>query len=88
MHKDSREFRTVTGGIFHASGGDTKDLVQFENRKVAPRTWLVTLPNLVPGEYGFLPPGAIVSANASSSLGKMYTFQVPGDAAAIERTHK
>jgi hypothetical protein len=87
VHKDSREFRTVTGGIFHTSGGDTKDLVQFESRKVAPRTWLVTLTNLVPGEYGFLPPGAIVSANASSSLGKMYTFQVRDDAAATGRTH-
>ena len=87
-HKDWREFRTFTGGIFHASGGDLKDVVQFQSRKVAPRTWLVTVPSLVPGEYGFLPPGAIMSANASTSLGKMYTFQIRGDARSTEEKRR
>jgi hypothetical protein len=34
-----------------------------------------TLP-LSPGEYGFLPPGALLSASAASS-GKLYTFGIP-----------
>lgn len=71
-----REFRTVTGGILHVKGGATRDLVEFEGKKMASRTFVVNLPNLGSGEYGFLPPGAFVSASSSSSLGKMYTFSL------------
>ncbi len=74
--KDAREFRTVTGGVFHASGGATRDLLQFEGTKVASRTFSVVLPNLGSGEYGFLPPGAVASTHAAATLGKMYTFRV------------
>ncbi len=72
---ESREFRTVTGGILHVSGGATRDLVPFEGKRVAARTYLVLLPNMNPGEYGFLPPGPF-SASTSASIGKMYTFHV------------
>jgi hypothetical protein len=74
--KDAREFRTVTGGVFHVSGGATRDLLQFEGTKVANRTFSVNLPSLGAGEYGFLPPGAVASSHASATLGKMYTFRV------------
>jgi hypothetical protein len=74
--KDAREFRTVTGGVFHQSGGATRDLVPFEGKKIAPRTFTVIFPTLTPGEYGFLPPGAYTSASASAQLGKMYTFRL------------
>ena len=75
--KDAREFRTVTGGVFHASGGAKRDLLPFPQwTKIAPRTYLVTVQALSPGEYGFLPPGAYVSTSASAQLGKMYTFRV------------
>jgi len=73
---DKREFRTVTGGILHASGGATRDLVPFEGKKIAPRTWTVVLPNLGAGEYGFLAPGAVSSQHAGAQLGKMYTFRL------------
>lgn len=73
---DRREFRTVTGGVLHTSGGAARDLVPFEGKKVAPRMWLVLLPNLEPGEYGFLAPGAVGSQHASAQLGKMYTFRL------------
>ena len=37
---DQREFRTVTGGIFHASGGASRDAVPFEEKRIAkPLTW-------------------------------------------------
>jgi hypothetical protein len=75
-HHDSREFRTVTGGIFHQSGGAKRDTLPFEYKKVAVRTYLVSLPNLDAGEYGFLSPGAALSSHASAQLGKMYTFRV------------
>jgi len=38
--QDAREFRTVTGGVLHASGGATRDLLQFEGTKIANRTLL------------------------------------------------
>jgi hypothetical protein len=73
--KGDREFRTVTGGVFHESGGATRDLVPFEGKKVANRMYKVVLPNAGAGEYGFLPPGAITSSS-SASVGKMYTFRL------------
>ncbi len=73
--KDSREFRTVTGGVMHVSGGATRDVVPFEGKKVANRMYKVLLPTLGAGEYGFLPPGAVTSSN-SASIGKMYTLRV------------
>lgn len=74
-HNESREFRTVTGGVMHVSGGATRDLIPFEGKKVANRMYKVLLPNLGAGDYGFLPPGAFGSAS-SASIGKMYTFRV------------
>ena len=78
MHakSDAREFRTVTGGVFHASGGSTRDAVKFEQNKIAKRTYKVTFPDsekLTTGEYAFLAPG-ITSSTASGSTGKAYTF--------------
>lgn len=71
-----REFRSVTGGVFHASTGASRDAVEFQSAKVAPLTYKITVPQaLAPGEYGFLPPGAFSSRNLASS-GKMYTFRL------------
>ena len=76
-NKDSREFRTVTGGVLHVKGGATRDLVPFESKKLAPRMYQVILPTTVStGEYGFLPPGAYGSANSASSMGKIYTVHI------------
>ena len=44
--KEAREFRTVTGGVLHVSGGATRDLLPFESKKIAPRTYVVVLPNM------------------------------------------
>jgi hypothetical protein len=73
--KDSREFRTVTGGVMHVSSGATRDLVQFEGKRIANRTYVIELGNMGAGEYGFLPPGAVLSSSGGS-VGKMYTFRV------------
>ena len=74
--KDGREFRTVTGGVLHVSGGATRDLVPFEGKKIASRMYVITLLNLGAGEYGFLAPGSVASSHASAQLGKMYTFRL------------
>jgi hypothetical protein len=75
QHGSYREFRTVTGGVFHVSGGATRDLMPFDGKKIAPRTYIVTL-TTSPGQYGFLPPGAIQSTNAAASAGKIYSFGI------------
>lgn len=73
---NSREFRSVTGGVVHSSGGANRDAVEFEGKKIAPRMYEIVLGNSVKtGDYGFLPPGAMSSSNLASA-GKMYTFHV------------
>lgn len=72
---DYREFRTVTGGVLHTSGGSTRDLVPFEGKKIANRMYKVLLPNLGAGEYGLLPPEGIAMSQGAS-IGKMYTFRL------------
>jgi hypothetical protein len=74
-NSDYREFRTVTGGVLHESGGVTRDLVPLESKKVGNRIYKVVLPSLGSGEYGFLPPEAI-SLSKGASIGKMHTFRV------------
>lgn len=78
LNKDYREFRTITGGIFNQQSGAMRDMVPFEGKRVAPRTYAVTLPgNLGVGEYGFLAPGAVgASGNTAAQIGKMYTFRI------------
>jgi hypothetical protein len=82
QHHDSREFRTVTGGIFHQSGGAKRDTLPFEYKKIGLGTYTVTLADaqLDRGdEYGLLAPGMALSSHASAQLGKMYTFRVLGN---------
>jgi len=74
--KDAREFRTVTGGVMHVSGGATRDLVPFESKKIAPRTYEIILPNLGSGEYGLLPPTAGDATGSSGRIGKIYSFRL------------
>jgi len=73
---NSREFRSVTGGIIHASGGAKRDGVEFDGKKIAPRMYEIVVTNGVKGgDYGFLPPGAVSSSNMASG-GKIYSFHV------------
>jgi hypothetical protein len=72
---DRREFRTVTGGVFHASGGAQDNIVEFRPEKIAAHTYRIELRNLGAGEYGFLAPGTTASLDAASQ-GKTYTFRV------------
>ena len=78
INKDYREFRTVTGGVFNVQSGAMRDMVPFEGKRSAPRTYSVVLPNnLGAGQYGFLSPGATgATGNTASQIGKMYTFRI------------
>lgn len=74
---NSREFRSVTGGVYHVSGGATRDAVEFQSQKIGPRVYQVTLDSsLGKGEYGILPPGSYGSSNMGSS-GKIYSISIP-----------
>jgi len=75
-NRDSREFRSVTGGVMHVSGGATRDSIEFQAEKIAPRVYQITLQSSAgKGEYGLLPPGATGSSNLGSS-GKIYSISV------------
>jgi len=75
-NSDSREFRSVTGGVMHVSGGAVRDLIEFQSEKLAPRVFQVTLQSsLGHGEYGLLPPGAYGSANMGSA-GKIFALSI------------
>jgi hypothetical protein len=75
-HDTSREFRSVTGGVVHSSGGATRDSVEFTSQKTAPRLYQITLDSkLGKGEYGLLPPGSYTSSNMASG-GKIYSVSI------------
>jgi hypothetical protein len=73
--ENRREFRALTGGIIHASGGADENAIAFQPVRVSPRIYKLQLPTLTAGEYGLLPPGAVSSSNAAS-VGKIYSFTV------------
>lgn len=75
-NSSAREFRSVTGGVIHASGGAKRDSIEFQPTKIAPRLYQITLdPSLGKGEYGLLPPGSYSSSNMASG-GKIYTLSI------------
>ena len=77
MNSNNREFRSVTGGVFHSSGGAARDDVEFKSDKIAPRVYKIVLDQLLgKGEYGILPPGSYSSSNMASG-GKVYTISIP-----------
>jgi hypothetical protein len=76
LNGKDREFRTLTGGIIHSSGGAQRDEYPFKPQKIAPRTWTFTVDRTAPGgEYGILPPG---TGNITNG-GKIYTFAITED---------
>jgi hypothetical protein len=73
LNGKDREFRTLTGGVFHSTGGAKRDEVDFKSTRIAPRTWIFSLDQTTAGaEYGILPPG---TGNVTNG-GKIYTFAI------------
>jgi hypothetical protein len=68
-----REFRMVTGGVIHSSGGADLNVMKFEAEKLGPGSYRIVIKDLPQGEFGVLPPSAALSASAASR-GKIYTF--------------
>ena len=77
VNPNNREFRSVTGGVVHESGGASQASVDFTSKKLAPRIYQITLNTDVGrGEYGFLPPQDTGSGKSMASSGKIYTFSL------------
>ncbi len=77
VNPDSREFRSVTGGVVHTEGGATQAAVDFTSKKLAPRIYEITLTTEAGhGEFGFLPPQDMGSGKSMASSGKIYTFSL------------
>lgn len=73
LNSDNREFRILTGGVFHSRGGADRDEVPFQPVRTAPRTYQFTVESSVGGgEYGILPAG---TGNVTNG-GKIYTFAI------------
>jgi hypothetical protein len=73
LNSNSREFRSLTGGVFHSTSGAERDEVEFHPAKAGPRAWRFTVDRSVGGgEYGILPPG---TGNVTNG-GKIYTFAI------------
>jgi hypothetical protein len=73
INSDNREFRVLTGGVFHSTGGADRDEVKFNPVKTSPHTYQFTVEkNTGGGEYGILPPG---TGNVTNG-GKIYTFAI------------
>jgi hypothetical protein len=73
INSDNREFRVLTGGVFHSTGGADRDEVKFNPVKTAPHTYQFTVDKETGGgEYGILPPG---TGNITNG-GKIYTFAI------------
>jgi hypothetical protein len=76
VNSNNREFRSETGGVFHQSSGAERDRLDFTANKIGTRLYQFSLgPEVKPGEYGILPPGAVSSTNAASA-GKIDTFHL------------
>lgn len=77
VNPDNREFRSVTGGVVHESGGASSAAVDFSPKKLAPRVYQITVgAEAGKGEYGFLPPQDSGSGKSMASSGKIYTFSL------------
>lgn len=77
QNSDNREFRSMTGGVFHQSTGATRDDMEFTPVKTSSRHYTIAIPATAgKGDYGILPPGAYTSSNAASA-GKIFTVYVP-----------
>lgn len=73
INSDNREFRVMTGGVFHSESGAQRDEVPFKPVKAGTHSWRFTIDRSVGGgEFGILPPG---TGNATNG-GKIYTFAI------------
>jgi hypothetical protein len=68
INANNREFRVLTGGVFHFTGGADRNQVFFKPVKIAARTYQFPVDkDTGGGEYGILPPGTGNVTNSGKS---------------------
>jgi hypothetical protein len=71
---DKRTFKPAPSGeVYNAGGGD---LVHFDPQQLGPSSWLVSIHDVAPGEYGFLPPVTSQVHSTTNLATTLYTFRV------------
>jgi hypothetical protein len=76
QHKDDREFRTLTAGVFNSKSGAARDEIEFKPKKLSAQLYTFTVPkDIEKGEYGVLPPGA-ANIQGIAGTGKIFTFSI------------
>jgi hypothetical protein len=76
-HKGSRDFRTLTGGLFTSESGSGRDELEFHPERIGPQMYVFTVPkDIIKGEYGVLPPGS-ANQRGLADTGKIFTFSIP-----------
>ena len=76
LHKNSREFRTLTAGVFNSESGSARDEIEFHPYKIGPQMYTFTIPvDIEKGEYGVLPPGS-ANTQGIAGTGKIFTFSI------------
>jgi hypothetical protein len=75
-HKNNRDFRVKTGGVFHSQTGAQRNEIVFTPKKIAAQMYTFTIPkDIEKGEYGVLPPGSS-NQQGLASAGKIFTFSI------------
>jgi hypothetical protein len=75
-HKDSRDFRTLTGGLLSSESGSARDELEFHPERIGTQMYIFTVPkDIIKGEYGVLPPGA-ANQRGLADTGKIFTFSI------------
>ena len=73
-HGSSRDFRTLTGGLFHSESGTQRNAISVTPKRLSARLYSFTMPvDIELGEYGVLPPGT-ANQQGIGGTGKIFTF--------------
>jgi hypothetical protein len=73
--KDRREFEFYEVGFASAKAGTRKGIVEVKFEKIGKAMYKGVLTNVNGGEYGILPPGAVMERGVAS-IGKVYGFGI------------
>ena len=75
-HKNARDFRVRTGGVFHSETGAGRNELEFKTKKISSQMYTFTVPkDIEKGEYGVLPPGS-ANQRGMGYVGKIFTFSI------------
>ncbi len=72
--EEKRSFKPAPAGQVYNNGRG--DLVRFDPLQLGPSSWLISIRDVPPGEYGFLPPVTSQVHSTTNLATTLYTFRV------------